>query len=151
MDQEERTLVKTLSRNDIGATGGHQAGITVPRTPEALLFFPTLDSRINNPRIEIPFADRRSGSIVSLSFIYYNGRLLGSSTRNEYRLTGLTRYFRDRSALPGDRLEFSKTGDGTYEIDFSTGPDPEAESVAPDDGVIVLSGTWKTIRRGNFL
>ena len=33
-------IEKTLSKNDTGETGGHQAGILVPKEPDILGFFP---------------------------------------------------------------------------------------------------------------
>ena len=36
-----KSISKILSANDIGATGGHQAGILIPKDPRILGFFPT--------------------------------------------------------------------------------------------------------------
>ncbi|TPN68808.1 hypothetical protein FJ980_32960, partial [Mesorhizobium sp. B1-1-5] len=39
----ERSIAKALSANDTGDTGGHQAGILVPKEEGILAFFPELD------------------------------------------------------------------------------------------------------------
>src|SRR5215469_7482404 len=44
---------KTLSANDVGSTGAHQAGILIPKDPKILAFFPTLDASTKNPRISL--------------------------------------------------------------------------------------------------
>ena len=76
-------VVKRLTRNDLGLTGGHQAGICVPFKIVKLGFFPELDSSIKNPRLDIPFSF--AGQTIVFSYVYYNGRLIGDGTRNEYR------------------------------------------------------------------
>jgi len=46
----EVTFLKILSANDTGLTGGHQAGILVPKGDRELLaFFPALDPGLENP------------------------------------------------------------------------------------------------------
>jgi hypothetical protein len=133
---------KVLSRNDVGATGGHQAGIAVPRQPELLEFFPRLDAAHTNPRVNIEFRDLSTGSIVTFSYIYYNGKLLGTSTRNEYRLTGMSKYLRLRGAEPGDSIVFTRDGNG-YSIDFRSASDSLVDSpVSEDHSIINLSGKW---------
>ena len=41
----KRSISKILSANDTGETGGHQAGILVPKQEEILSFFPPLERR----------------------------------------------------------------------------------------------------------
>jgi len=48
---------KILSANDSGETGGHQAGILVPKTGGVLEFFPSLKPRLKNPRAVIDVID----------------------------------------------------------------------------------------------
>ena len=108
-------VCKTLSRNDLGYTGGHQAGILVPKEIIKLDFFPFLDPSEYNPRCDISFnfEDR----IIAFTFIYYNNRLHGNGTRNEYRITGMTKFFRENCCEPGDVLKFSKDMNG-YKINI---------------------------------
>jgi hypothetical protein len=150
MTEQVAVLTKKLSPNDLGITGGHQAGILVPRVDAAISFFPRLDVDEFNPRVLVDFRDRDLGSTFRLNFIYYNGKTLGRSSRNEHRLTGLTKYFRLHDAAVDDYLELREMSDGTRTIAvLHHGTVPSA--VDADPNVIVLSGNWKTIRRGNFL
>jgi hypothetical protein len=50
-----RHISKVLSANDTGDTGGHQAGILVPKDPDILAFFPKLDANRRNPRCLLHF------------------------------------------------------------------------------------------------
>lgn len=76
----QKSFCKFLSSNDTGRTGGHQAGIYIPK-PASSILFDTPCQRGTN-------VDRRAdvkwqGDIVTHSrFIYY-----GARTRNEYRIT----------------------------------------------------------------
>jgi hypothetical protein len=137
-------LVKTLSLNDVGSTGSHQAGIVIPREPAALKFFPELDVAEINPRTTIRFVTKEAHEALDLNFIYYNGRLHGTSTRNEYRLTGLSRYFKEVGALAGDSLEFTRS-----EFQFGIGLNRRGAGIkmSVDPDVVMLSGTWMTIRK----
>ena len=108
-------VVKRLTRNDLGLTGGHQAGICVPFKIVKLGFFPELDSSIKNPRVDIPF--NFAGQTIVFSYVYYNGRVIGDGTRNEYRLTGMTKFFKDNNCAVDDLLEFS-LNEGRYSIDI---------------------------------
>ena len=90
--ERSAAITKELSRNDTGETGGHQAGMLIPRDPEILLFFPKLDPKEYNPRHRLVFRDPL-GSKWTFSFIYYNNRFFGG-TRNEYRLTCMTPFIR---------------------------------------------------------
>jgi hypothetical protein len=144
------TLEKVLTANDVGSTGGHQAGIAVPKTKEAMGFFPRLDPNALNPRMLIRFGDRASGTPIDLTYVYYNGKLHGSSTRNEYRLTGMTRYLRDRGALEGDILSFVRSDSDAYSLEFKSSSLPAIASMSSDDDIIVLSGRWKTIQTGRI-
>src|SRR5437762_12218344 len=86
-------IAKHLSANDTGDTGGHQAGILIPKIPSILAFFPKVDSSLLNPRHFLVFYDVED-SRWEFSFIYYNNALFGG-TRNEYRLTRMTAYLRN--------------------------------------------------------
>lgn len=139
------TFIKTLSANDVGVTGGHQAGILIPRVRRILEFFPELDSEERNPRSTVTFLDAQSGAIWSFSYIYYNGAITGDSTRNEYRLTGMTSYLREKHVAVGDGLELSKSVTGERYISHHRNDSTTAfENADLDPDVVVLSGTWKT-------
>jgi hypothetical protein len=111
MTSNKFSFTKVLSANDIGKTGSHQSGIVIPRKREILALFPTLDSTCLNPSAEINSVTDIDGTPHSflLRFIYYNGRLLGENSRNEYRLTRMTALFRLLNPYEGDSLELSKT------------------------------------------
>ncbi|WP_435037738.1 EcoRII N-terminal effector-binding domain-containing protein [Pseudomonas neuropathica] len=100
---------KILSANDVGATGGHQGGILIPKSERELLeFLPQLDPAIKNPDAWIECLDEVD-IVRKLRFIYYNNRLHDDGgTRNEYRITYLTKYFREVDAREGDTFEISK-------------------------------------------
>jgi hypothetical protein len=143
------TFVKTLSANDVGATGGHQAGILIPKLDKILAFFPTLSVDDVNPRKVVTFRDTSTGEIWQFNYIYYNGALTGDSTRNEYRLTGMTDFLRSHSAAVGDGIEISKSVTGERYITHHPQAPVGSQSTSDPD-VITLSGTWK-IRRARSL
>lgn len=105
----EKTFRKILSANDVGATGGHQAGILIPKSEtELLAFLPPLDASIKNPDAWINCLDE-SGAMRRFRFVYYNNRLHDATgTRNEYRITYMTGYFRETEARPGHTIELSR-------------------------------------------
>ncbi len=132
-------IVKALTANDVGETGGHQAGILIPKVPDILGFFPTLSPREKNPRVRLLFRDDDGITRWEFVFIYYNNRLFGG-TRNEYRLTCMTKYLRSKNAKVGDDLILSRDEDGRLYVRCSR----LSASVADKD-VLVLSGGWKII------
>ena len=129
---------KLLSRNDTGESGAHQAGILVPKTDGDLLdFFPKLDAGTKNPDAMIDCEDE-TGKWWRFRFVYYNNKLHDATgTRNEYRLTRMTKYFREVAATEGNLLVFSKRDDGSYGIRLKA-PEHDAGSV------IRLSG-WRRV------
>lgn len=132
-----KTISKTLSSNDTGETGGHQAGILVPKEPEILGFFPKLDKSHKNPRANLLFVDAEDYE-WNFVFIYYNNKFFGG-TRNEYRLTGMTRYIRENNLKQGDEMVMSVDDEGKRSIVCK-----RKDTVA--DGPLVLKGTWKVIK-----
>lgn len=78
----ERRIAKLLSANDAGETGGHQAGILIPKDQKVLSFFPDLDRKILNPRCHIQFLDdgARSGNLLSSTTIISCSAARGMST-----------------------------------------------------------------------
>src|SRR5690349_3215959 len=102
VDERPLAIIKELSANDTGDTGGHQAGILVPKEPRILSFFPQLDGTTKNPRHHLIFHDDDGGR-WEFAFIYYNNRYF-DGTRNEYRLTRMTPYLRGNGLKPGDHV-----------------------------------------------
>jgi hypothetical protein len=137
-------FAKVLSANDVGATGSHQAGICVPKTDADLLaFFPALDAKQLNPDAWLTCEDD-AGEEWRLRYIYYNNRLHGQGTRNEYRITHLTKYLKRNGARIGDLLRFESTGNPQrFRISLERAALSEAEPVTAP-GVIRLSG-WRRV------
>ena len=135
---------KRLSANDIGTTGGHQAGILIPKVSKILSFFPQLPADEKNPRMTLAIREKRSGDRWQFNYIYYNNKFFGG-TRNEYRLTCMTQYLRAVVATEGDEVEFSRNSDGSIEVDIVR---QETERGKLDErGVLVLGGGWVYIDR----
>jgi hypothetical protein len=135
--KQTKTISKVLSANDSGETGGHQAGILVPKDPELLAFFPTLDKTVKNPRVALVFREK-SGDTWQFWFIYYNNRFFGG-TRNEYRLTHMTKFIRINSLKVGDEIVLTNNEDGTRSILF------RRANSSITSGKLKLSGQWKII------
>lgn len=133
----KQTISKVLTPNDIGETGGHQAGMCIPKEKEILDFFPHLDKTIKNPR-ELLDIRTDDGEFVTLSFIYYNNKFF-DGTRNEYRLTGMTRYFKENALRSGDVIYLSKDERGNYSISFKRA---EQQTSA----IVITSTKWKSIK-----
>ncbi|MDB4543727.1 hypothetical protein N9Z82_02105 [Akkermansiaceae bacterium] len=104
-----RSFSKKLKPNDLGLTGSHQGGICIPKQDEeALMVLPKLNQDEINPEQSITCYDRK-GHLWEFRFIYYNGKNHGISSRDEYRLTGMTKFFKKWSPSVGDSLVFQKT------------------------------------------
>jgi hypothetical protein len=134
-------VTKELSANDIGATGTHQAGILVPKAPEILSFFPTLNRRSKNPRAALVVREKRDGTRWIFNFIYYNNAFFGG-TRNEYRLTCMTKYLRATGARVGDELVFSKNEEASILVDLQRSRSPAS---VDELGTLVLGSGWRII------
>jgi hypothetical protein len=134
------SVAKVLSANDVSETGSHQAGILIPKSNVTLMeFFPKLDVTQKNPRTLLEFEDKRTHRKIYLNYIYYNGKFFrnstgGFGTRNEYRLTGLTAYFKGEGAKEADLIQFSKNGN-KYFIEVVSG------RTVPKTR-LVLKGNW---------
>jgi hypothetical protein len=114
-----KILTKRLSPNDVGATGSHQVGILVPKIGGYLAFFPRLDPSAKNPSVLIAFTED-SGRKWCFRFVYYNNRKFGG-TRNEYRLTRMTRFMRAHHAKAGDGLVLRRDG-STFSVGLVDAP-----------------------------
>jgi len=130
---------KVLSANDSGETGGHQAGILVPKSGGVLEFFPSLNPALKNPRVAIDVIDD-TGAEWTFCFIYYNNRFFGG-TRNEYRLTGMTAFIRQFNLKAGDRVILKRVSPRQMRITFRRSREPIK--------VLKLAPTWKIIE-GEF-
>ncbi|MER9180780.1 EcoRII N-terminal effector-binding domain-containing protein [Mesorhizobium sp. M0767] len=131
---QEQSYEKTLTANDTGKTGGHQAGIHVPKSQTDLLnFLPSLDSRQKNPDTWLSVTDDE-GTVWKFRYIHYNNRLHDASgTRNEYRITHMTKYFRAAGAEVGDKMVLSgKVGSNRYRISIQ-----KFTAIPPDPGTAV--------------
>jgi hypothetical protein len=130
------TIEKELSENDTGETGGHQAGMLVPKS--MLDFFPTLPSGVKNPRRVLDLIDQ-AGRVWSFNFIYYNNRFFGG-TRNEYRLTGMTEFVRAFNLKAGDRIVLERISDRLSRIRYRRKHEPI------ERGILKLAGAgWRVI------
>ncbi len=137
MPRERPTAItKEMSRNDSGETGGHQAGILIPKDESILAFFPELKRGEKNPRHNIVVTDP-SGERWTFAFIYYNNRFFGG-TRNEYRLTCMTPFMRSHNLKAGDRLTLHRDGH-VYRITYRRANEQEAS------GRLKLGTTWKVV------
>lgn len=142
-----KKFVKTLSANDVGTTGGHMGGILVPKGDgELLAFLPPLDVSTLNPSAWID-CETRDRTILRLRFVYYNNRLhVEGGTRNEYRITYLTKFLRDEGAREGDLFEIAREdGAAVYRIRVVR----KAEDIQPpeDDGPlrVKLTTGWRRV------
>jgi len=132
------SLYKILSKNDTGETGGHQDGFHIPKTREALSFFPNLDEGAKNPRAQIVFLDPETNEQWAFSFIYYNNKFFGG-TRNEYRLTRVARYIKSKGLSSGDTVMLDRV-DSNYVITHR-----QAEKLNEENGPLRLSGKKKVV------
>jgi hypothetical protein len=101
----EQQFEKVLTANDTGRSGGHQAGIHIPKGQRDLLaFLPPLDRVEKNPSVWLS-AEDEGGGAWQFRYIHYNNRLHDEGgTRDEFRITHMTGYFRASGAEPGDIL-----------------------------------------------
>jgi hypothetical protein len=134
--ESPRAIAKELSRNDTGETGGHQAGILIPREEFILAFFPSLDRSVKNPRYQLYFTDP-FGVRWKFSYIYYNNRFFGG-TRNEYRLTCMTAFLRSANLKAGDKLTLHREGT-SYRISYRRANQQEQGTR------LKLGSTWRVV------
>ncbi|QBH97260.1 hypothetical protein EKN56_13150 [Limnobaculum zhutongyuii] len=134
----KKYVVKILSANDTGETGGHQAGILIPKDKELLSFFPVLNEKLYNPRAHLHFLDE-SGTFWEFAFIYYNNIFFGG-TRNEYRLTRMTKYIRQARLVAGDELVLLKE-DGRYKVSYK-----RKDTRVHTGKVLQLGTNWRVIQ-----
>lgn len=148
MNKSIQQVTKILTANDVGTTGSHQAGIAVPKAGDMLEFFPVLDASEFNPRIRLYGYDTIHQMDVPLTYVYYNGKLHERSTRNEFRLTGLSAFFSRNLAAAGDTLTIKRQSELDYEL-MLTKFDTQNISLQDDhfSFTITLTGQWSTYRK----
>lgn len=139
MRRHVHMIEKILSRNDTGETGGHQAGILIPKNKDMLSFFPPLKLDILNPRVSIRFRGQNGESWI-FTFVHYNNKIFGG-TRNEYRMTGMTQYMKTNNLKSGDKLSLRRDGEGMYHVSHRKETRQEGGR-AP----LKLSNSWKVIK-----
>ena len=142
-----KTFRKTLSANDVGTTGGHMGGILIPKGEKELLaFLPPLDAKVLNPSAWIECVTDQ-GENLRLRFVYYNNRMHApKGTRNEYRITYLTKFLREEQANAGDAFEISKAnGADRYRIKVI--PIGGAQEKVENDGPVRIRLTtgWRRV------
>ncbi|MDT0636247.1 EcoRII N-terminal effector-binding domain-containing protein [Spectribacter hydrogenooxidans] len=136
-------ITKVLSANDTGETGGHQAGLLIPREQRILSFFPPLDARRQNPRAHLLFEDQ-AGTFWEFAFIYYNNRFFGG-TRNEYRLTRMTKYIREARLMAGDEVTIQINSSQGYSISHRRRNEPVSTRADAGRTMLKLGSGWKVI------
>lgn len=129
-----QTYQKQLTANDTGKTGAHQAGIHIPKSQTDLLsFLPPLNASTKNPDTWLEMKDD-AGDVWCFRYIHYNNKLHApGGTRDEFRITHMTAFFRSVGATAGDTLVLSgKVGSRLYEISVRKAGDAQgAESSVP--------------------
>ena len=109
---------KVLTKNDCGVTGAHQSGLHISKREHSLLaVLPMLDSLSKNPDTELQCFDEKLGSFA-FRFVHYNNRHHSQKgTRDEFRITRISRYLRLADAVPGDIFHISRrNSDSNYDI-----------------------------------
>lgn len=129
-----------MSKNDLGITKSHQAGILIPKDLVRKGFFPELDSSQFNPRVVI---DIQCGErTYSFNYIYYNNKLFDQGTRNEYRLTGMSKFFRQENIEEGDSIQFVRN-DSNKEYSIVIHRESEKSVAAFDsDSPLIIRSNW---------
>lgn len=136
-----QAIAKELSPNDTGETGGHQAGILVPKDQRILSFFPSLDDTELNPRSHLVFHEP-GGTRWEFAFIYYNNSRF-SGTRNEYRLTRMTAYIRQHGLRAGDKVILTRDPESMKrQIEYQRGASLERSK----GGVLKLGSGWREVK-----
>ena len=109
-------FTKKLTKTDVGKRGpdgkkSNQSGVGVSK--KNISSFPFLDPAILNPEVRLIAVDS-NGKQLDLRYIYFNGRLHGENSRNEYRITGLGPYLREHAAHIDDQFTMRLMSDGSY-------------------------------------
>lgn len=149
MENRPMAISKVLSLNDTGETGGHQAGILVPKGGDVLNFFPDLGCNEKNPRVALYFTDAFAKR-WKFNFIYYNNKFFDEKgTRNEYRLTGMTSFIRENSLRGGDTITLLHHEDGNDFITYKRNETFNLLNITSEEGKekkrLIVGDNWKVI------
>jgi hypothetical protein len=139
----EQRFEKILTANDTGQSKSHQAGIHVPKRQRDLIaFLPLLDAGTLNPSAWLTAVDKDNVT-WRLRYIYYNNRLHNPvGTRDEFRITRLTAYFRAAGAVPGDCMTIAgEPRTGCIQIGIVT---METDPKQPEARMVRLRG-WRRV------
>jgi hypothetical protein len=112
-----KSAKKVLSENDLGKTNSHQAGILIPKSLVSAGVFDSLSTTVKNPRVQLRCWDSSLETYFFPNYIFYNNKYF-SGTRSEYRMTGLSAYFRETGLRPGDLMIFTRTAKFEYTVDI---------------------------------
>jgi hypothetical protein len=126
-----QTYEKPLTANDTGETGGHQAGVHIPKAQTDLIaLLPLLDPAQKNPDAWLQMVDD-TGETWSFRYVYYNNRQHDhGGTRDEYRITHMTKFFRAVGATEGDVLILTGSpGKLTYSVSVRKQEAPKGKEV----------------------
>lgn len=123
-----QVIEKVLAPNDVGETGGNQAGPYVGAPATIPDFFPDLDENDENPHAPMSFVDG-GGREYQFELHYYNAK-------HEYHLTHMTAFFRDHDVRAGDRLVLSREDGGTLRVEIRKPGEPA------EGAVVGRSGPW---------
>ncbi len=144
------SIRKVMSANDVGKTASHQAGMLIPKDPAILGFFPKLHKADYNPRQVIRFEDE-AGQFWEFAFIWYNNSLhKRDGTRNEYRLTRMTKYLTGLQLEAGDSVRLEHDGDD-YRIfaeragDVDSSSQTQASGMSGEQFRLKLTGGWVVV------
>lgn len=141
------TFSKTLTNTDADMSGSHSNGISIPKSHA--YFFGTFSAEVLNPSKTVSILDR-SGRKWNLIAYWYNGRVLGQGTRDEYRLAGeATAMLRALDLGPGDTIEFVQELDGTFSLNSvdPVGADPREYLPSDPEGLPEGAATSVTVNR----
>ena len=143
-----KSYAKILTKNDVGETGGHQAGITVPKADlELISFFPFLNPEEFNPDSWLYCTDADS-EVWKMRYIYYNGKSFEppKNTRNEYRITHMTKFFSKWGAKTGDHIVLTKgSKENAFQISINGEDKHSGEMrISENSGPIILRG-WSRV------
>lgn len=139
----EKTFTKQLTANDTGESGAHQAGIHVPKGEKELIaFLPKLDPSVKNPDAWLSCVDVDGGE-WSFRYVFYNNKFHDpKGTRDEYRITHMTKFFKAFGAAEGDSFRISSQAeDLRYKIEVVSST---LEDETDQFGKIKLTG-WKRL------
>lgn len=157
-------VFKILSRNDVGETGSHQSGMSIPKAVMETGIFPKLGTSKLNPRSVVEFYEE-DDTRWEFQFIYYNDLFFGkprNKAHDEYRLTCIIDLIRKNNIKSGDEIYFYVDELGKRRVGFlkrqainskdtaelnscKSLNEPETEYNAKKC-VLKLSGKWRSVK-----